>query len=156
VYARYTRCLGASNSRVIRICSSVGSVTFAVPLLVTAISSVLLLEFLQHGVQPVEALRPRSLVGLHPVMDGLERTAVDPVQALPAVVADVYRSDQAQHPQMLGHLRLSESERAHQVVDGALASAQDVEDLAPPRFGDRVEHVRRGRCSGHVPNNILI
>src|SRR5918994_608761 len=32
VHALYTRCLGASNSRVMRICSSVGSVTLAFPL----------------------------------------------------------------------------------------------------------------------------
>jgi hypothetical protein len=34
-----------------RICSSVGSVTVAVPLLVTAISFLLLLEVLQHDIQ---------------------------------------------------------------------------------------------------------
>src|SRR2546426_7520829 len=55
VHASYTRCLGASNSRVMRICLSVGSVTVAVPLLVIAISSFLLLfEVLQHDVQLVE------------------------------------------------------------------------------------------------------
>jgi PhnB protein len=41
VQALYTRCLGASNSRVIRICRSVGSVTVAVPLLVGAIVDLL-------------------------------------------------------------------------------------------------------------------
>src|ERR687894_2043196 len=57
VHALYTWCLGASNSRVMRICSSVGSVTVAVPLLVTAtVSFLLLLQFLQHAVQPVEPL----------------------------------------------------------------------------------------------------
>src|SRR5206468_8110932 len=91
VHALYTRCLGASNSRVIRICSSVGSVTVAVPLLVTGISF-LLLELLQHDVEPVEPLRPRALVALHPVVDGLERLAVQPVQPLPSFVAHVNRS----------------------------------------------------------------
>jgi hypothetical protein len=57
-----------------RICSSVGSVTFAVPLLLTvAISVLLLLEVFEDGVQLVEALGPRALVVLHPVVDGLER-----------------------------------------------------------------------------------
>src|SRR5688572_14261254 len=80
VHALYTRCLGASNSRLIRICSSVGSVTVAVPLLVTAAISLLLpLEVLQHDIQLAEPLRPRPLVALHPVMDGLERGAVQPV-----------------------------------------------------------------------------
>src|SRR3990170_7566603 len=80
VNALYTRCLGASNSRVIRICSSVGSVTVAVPLL-TAISF-LLLEVLQHDIQLVEPPRPQALVSLHPVVDGLERVAVQSVQPL--------------------------------------------------------------------------
>src|SRR5918992_4459693 len=94
VYALYTRCLGASNSRVMRICSSVGSVTLAVPLLVViaAISFLLPLEVLQHDIQPVEPLRPRALVALHPVMDGLEGVPVQPVQPLPSFVTHVDRS----------------------------------------------------------------
>src|SRR5881296_3260270 len=72
VHACQTRCLGASNSRVIRICSSVGSDTVAVPLLIAAISWLLFLELLQHDVQLVEALRPGALVVLDPVVDGLE------------------------------------------------------------------------------------
>src|SRR5918997_5783466 len=67
VHALYTRCLGASNSRLMRICSSFGSVTVAVPLLVTAHIS-FLLQFLQHAFHPVEPLRPRTLVLLHPVV----------------------------------------------------------------------------------------
>src|SRR5919106_5597881 len=73
VHARYSRCLGASNSRVIRICSSVGSVTFAAPLLVISdISFVLSLEICQHDVELLEPLGPGALVVLHPVVDGLE------------------------------------------------------------------------------------
>src|ERR671911_373375 len=99
VHALYTRRLGALNSRVMRICSSVGSVTFAVPLL-TAISF-LLLEVLQHDIQPVEPLRPRALVVLHPVVDGLERAAVQPVKPLPSCVTHVNHSHFSQHPQVL-------------------------------------------------------
>src|SRR5216117_3737830 len=101
VHALYTRCLGASNSRVMRICLSLGRVTVAVPLLVTAISFLLLLEFLQHDVQLVEPLRPGELVVLHPVVDGLERVAVQPVQPLPSFVTHVDGSDFAEHPQVL-------------------------------------------------------
>jgi len=45
--------------------SSVGSVTVAVPLLVAAISFLLLLEVLQHSIQLAEPLRPGALVVLH-------------------------------------------------------------------------------------------
>src|SRR6266540_2283511 len=103
VHALYNRCLGASNSRVMRICSSVGSVTVAVPLLVTAISFLLLLEVLQHGIQPVEPLRPGALVVLDPVVDGLERAAVQPVQPLTSFVAHVDRPHLSEHAQVLRH-----------------------------------------------------
>src|SRR5437016_6494158 len=75
VNALYTRCLGASNARVMRICSSVGSVTVVGALLGIASISflLLLLEFCQHDIELVEPLRPRTLVVLHPVMDRLER-----------------------------------------------------------------------------------
>src|SRR5688572_20153136 len=73
VHALKTSSRGASNSRVIRICVSEGSVTFALRLL--TVISLLLLEVLQHGVQLLEPLRPRALVGLHPVVDWLERRA---------------------------------------------------------------------------------
>src|SRR5215218_8116453 len=62
VHALYTRCLGASNSRVIRICSSVGSVTVALPLPVTSTPFLLPLEVLEHGVHSVEPPRPEALV----------------------------------------------------------------------------------------------
>src|SRR5215217_2415059 len=150
VHALYTRCLGASNCRVMRICSSVGSVTVAVPLLVTAaISFLLLLQFLQDAVQLIEPLRPRAFVVLHPVVDGLERAAVEPVKPLPSLATHVDRSHLSEHPQVLGHLRLGKSEQAHQVVHGALTSSEDVQDLPPPGLGHRVERIRRRRRSCH-------
>src|SRR5919108_1661299 len=143
VHARYTRCRGASNSRVTRICSSVGSVTVADPL-VTAITF-LLLEFVEHVVEGAEALRPRAFVGLDPVVDGLERAAVEAVEPLAALVAHLDGADLAEHPQVLGHLRLRQAEEAHEVVHRALAAGERVEDLAPPGLGHRVERVCRGR-----------
>src|SRR5918997_5169836 len=71
VHALYTRCLGASNSRVMRICSSVGSVTVALPLPVTS-TPFLPLEVLEHGVHSVEPPRPQALVAPNPVVDWLE------------------------------------------------------------------------------------
>src|ERR687893_1304202 len=148
VHALYTRCLGASNSRVMRICSSVGSVTVAVPLLVTAASS-FLLQFLQHAFHPVEPLRPRTLVLLHPVMDGLERVAVEPVQPLASLVTHVDRPHLSEHAQVLGHLRLRQPEQAHQVIHGTLPAGEDVQDLSTPGLSHRVERVRCGRRSCH-------
>ena len=113
------------------------------------ISFLLLLEVLQHDIQLVEPLRPRALVGLHPVVDGLERVAVQPVQPLPSFVTHVNRSHFSEHPQVLGHLRLSQPEHAHQVVHGALPAGEGVQDLSPPGLGHRVERIRCRRCSCH-------
>src|SRR5829696_3905486 len=146
VHALYTRCLGASNSRLMRICSSVGSV--AVPLLVTAHIS-FLLQFLQHAFHPVEPLRPRTLVLLHPVMDGLERVAVEPVQPLASLVTHVDRPHLSEHSQVLGHLRLRQPEQAHQVIHGTLPAGEDVQDLSTPGLSHRVERVRCGRRACH-------
>src|ERR671916_574147 len=150
VHALYTRCLGASNSRVMRICSSVGSVTVAFPLLgIAATSSLLLLEFLQHDVHPVEPLRPEALVAPHPVVDGLERPRVQPVQPLPPLLAHVDRPNLPEHPKVLGHQRLAHPEQAHQVAHGPFAGGEEVQDLAPAGLGHRVERVRRSRRSCH-------
>src|ERR1700704_3136684 len=93
VYALYTRCLGASNSRVIRICVSVGSVTTAVRLLVIAIMFLLVfLEFFQDDIQPIEALRPRALVVLHPIVDGLQGLPFQPVQPLAPLIAHTHQA----------------------------------------------------------------
>src|SRR5260370_1762296 len=71
VHALYTRCLGASNSRVMRICSSLGSATVAAPLLVTAISFLLLFEFLAPAVPLPQPLRPPPLLLLDPPLHPL-------------------------------------------------------------------------------------
>src|SRR5215212_9893106 len=124
-----------------RISSSVGSVTSM---------AFLLLEVFEDVVQLVEPLRPQALEPAHPVVYGLERPAVDPVEPAPSRVADVYRPHLAEHAQVLGHLRLAHPEHLDEVVDGALPAGEDVEDLAAAGLGDRVEGVGRRRCSGHA------
>src|SRR5437879_5738966 len=113
------------------ICSSVGSVTIALPLLATVISLLLLFDFLEDDVERLEPLRPRALVVLHPVVDGPECVAVQPVEPLTSFLTHVDRSHLAQHAQVLGHLWLSEPEQVHELVHGPLAAGERVEDLAP-------------------------
>jgi hypothetical protein len=81
----------------IRICSSVGSVTVAV-LLVTVICSFLPLEVFQHDIQLFEPIGPQTLAVGDPVVNRLERGAVQPVQPLSPLVAYVYDANLAQHP----------------------------------------------------------
>src|SRR5829696_6295226 len=105
------RCLGASNSRVMRICSSAGSVTVA-PLFATA-SPFLLFRFLQNGVQLIEPSRPEALVTLHPVVDRPERLGVEPVQPMPPLPTHLHHPHLPEHPKMLGHQRLAHPEHPH-------------------------------------------
>src|SRR5918992_1219604 len=111
------------------------------------------LQLLEHDVELVEPLRPRALVGLDPVVDGLERVPVEPVQPLSSFVTHVDHPHLSEHPQVLRHLWLSEPEHAHQVVHRALLTAgEDVQDLPPPGLGHRVERVcrRRRSCHGRI------
>ena len=61
-------------------------------------------------------------------MDALERSGVQPVHPLPPFVADVHEVHLAQHPQVLGHLRLGEPELGALLIceaDIDIASASD-------------------------------
>src|SRR5262245_58268817 len=98
-------------------------VTTADPL-VACIACLLLLELFENVVERLEALVPRLLVALHPVMDGLERAAVEPVDPAASVLEHVDRPHFAQHAQVLGHLRLGQRERLDEVVDGVLSGCQ--------------------------------
>src|SRR3954453_3012636 len=152
VTARQTRCAGAANSRSMRIWSAAGRVTFAVPLVATGIS-LLLLEVFQNVVQQLVALRPQPLVALDPVVDGLQRRTVEAVQPLPPLIAHVHQPHFPEYAQVLGHLRLTEPELEHQVADRPLPAGQQIDDLPAPGLGHRVERVGRGRCSGHARDN---
>src|SRR5262252_349140 len=151
VKARYTWCGGASKVRVIRICLSVGSATVVVRLPVSAVMlfSTLLFQLVQHGIQRFEAVRPGAFVALHPVMDGLERVTIESVHALPSLVTHLHGANLSKNPQVLGYLGLCHAKQLHQIVDWPLRVGEESDDLAPPRFRNRVEGIRGGCCACH-------
>jgi hypothetical protein len=89
-------------------------------------------------------------------MDGLEGVAVEPVEPLSSFISHIDRSHFTEHPQVLGHLRLSQPEQAHQVVHRALPVGEGIEDLSAPGLGHRVERIRCRRRSCHGSNRIPI
>src|SRR6185295_5699300 len=83
-------------------------------------------------------------------MDRLERVAVEPVEPLPPAFAHVDSADFSENAQVLRDLRLGQPELNHEIVHGALAAGEYVEDLPSPRLGHGIECVSGRRCSWHM------
>ena len=96
------------------------------------------------------------LVVLDPVVDRLQRLAIQPVHPLPPFVSYLRQIHLAKHPEVLGDLRLSQAEQRDEVVHGTLPAGEDVQDLPPPGLRHRVERIRCRRCSCHQGNHIPI
>jgi hypothetical protein len=131
-------------------------VSTAVPLLATTISFLLPSEFLEHDVELFEPVVPQLLVRRDPVVNRLQRAAVQAIHPAPAVLTDLDEPDLAQDAQVLGDLRLGDPEPGDQIVDRPLATGKKVKDLPPAGLGHGVERVRRRRCSCHVEDCIPI
>ena len=76
-------------------------------------------------------------------MDCFQRGGFEPVDALAAVASFGDETGVAEDAQMLGNRGLRHVERFEQVVDGAIAHGEEVQDGATRRIGDGTE-------DGHV------
>jgi pimeloyl-ACP methyl ester carboxylesterase len=108
-----------------------------------------LLEVLHVGVQTVEALVPEPLEPAGPLVDRSQPAGVEAVQALLARLAVPHQPDLPEHPQVLGRARLGHPQLLGQLGHRPLTRPQQHQDLPALRLGDRVEDVRRRRCSCH-------
>jgi hypothetical protein len=137
---------------VIRISVSLGSVTVAVRLSIAIVRSSFVVELVEKFIQRVEPRTPRSLVGLDPVVNGLEPLAVQPIDPLPPDPANEHETDLSEDAEVLRDLGLSEAEARDEVVDRSLALREEVEDLAPARLGHGVEDIGcgGGSCHGEI------
>src|SRR5207247_10858791 len=84
VIALNTRSRGASNSLVIRISRSDGSVTFVLDSLAAAIFSLLVLSFqvAKYVVELIESLVPGAAVGIEPAIELLEGLSVEGIYSM--------------------------------------------------------------------------
>src|SRR5262249_55729898 len=123
-----------------------GSDTTADPLVAIFVTIALLLifEFVEQVVESIEALVPAPLVARDPVVNGFERSSVQPVHPLPPLLAHPHEPHLSEHAQVLRYLWLSELELRDEIVYRLLAAREHVEDLAPPRLGDGVERIGCG------------
>jgi hypothetical protein len=74
---------------------------------------------------------------------------VQSVEASPSFCTALDEAGVAQHPEMLGHLRLRETQHVDELPDRPLPRHQRVQDLATVDLGYRVEDVRGGRGACH-------
>jgi len=82
-------------------------------------------------------------------MERSDRQAIGLIKHLPSFAANVDKTHVAQNSQVFRNRRLGQPESCHYFSHGTLLERQIVEDVAAPRFCDRVENVRGGGCPSH-------
>jgi hypothetical protein len=101
----------------------------------------LLLNFFDVLVEPVEALVPELLEAADPLVDRPKTARIEAIEPLLSVSPDTYEPDLTQHAQVLRRAGLRDAQRASQLVDRSLPSLEQLKDPAPLRLGDGVERV---------------
>src|SRR5258708_6427240 len=100
---------------------------------------VLSLQFVQIGLQTVEALLPETAVVLQPIRGILERRRIEAARAPLRVSAAADEPGALQHLEMLRDGRQTQVERLGQRGDRCLARDQSRQNGAPGRVGERGE-----------------
>jgi hypothetical protein len=93
----------------------------------------------QVPLEGVEALAPERPVGLQPPVDLGQGLGLQGIEASLGIDADPDEPGVPQHPQVLGHPRLTQAEPGHQLVHRPLALPQQVEDVPAVRLGEHLE-----------------
>jgi hypothetical protein len=98
-------------------------------------------SFSQVRLETVEAAVPELSVGLEPGVELDERLGSEPVQPALPVHPDGHQPGLAEDAQVLRHEGLADAEREDQLADGRLAPPERVQEVAPTRFGEDLQHV---------------
>ena len=88
-----------------------------------------------------EAVRPEAFEPLRPLVERSDRIGISPIKHMPPVAAHPHQPNISQHPQMLRHGRLFETQSGHDVSHRALLERQVVQRFPPPRLGYRIERI---------------
>src|SRR4029450_10936071 len=112
-------------------------------------TSLLALEFLHIGVEPVEALREKAAIVAQPSIGLGERCRVEAHRAELRLASARDEPCPLEHLEMLGHGGLAEVRRRHELIDGGLAGGESGQDRAASRIGqcgeDEIERWGGGR-----------
>src|SRR5204862_7732463 len=139
VIALNTRSRGASNSLVIRISRSDGSVTFVVALLLAVAISFLLVfsfEVAKDIVELIESLVPPAAIRLQPRVELPEGLGAKAVDALLRNGVRLHEPGLAEPAEGLRDLGLAEAESFDDLSDRGCFPAEDVRDLRALWFGE--------------------
>ncbi|HET6701972.1 MAG TPA: hypothetical protein VFH14_09220 [Gemmatimonadaceae bacterium] len=101
----------------------------------------LLLNFLDVLVEPVEALVPELLETADPLVYRPKTARIEAIEPLLSVTSDTYEPDLTQHAQVLRSAGLRDAQRASQLVDRSLPSLKELKDPAPLWLGHGVERI---------------
>src|SRR5919197_1019322 len=104
------------------------------------------------ALQRIEAPRPHRAIRLEPRVDLPQWVRTHPVETTLRVGARLHETGVAQHSEMLGHRRLADVQRIHQISDRALALPQQVEDQPAIRLRHHLERTRRH--STNIPSRL--
>lgn len=99
----------------------------------------------------VEVVGPQAAVRFEPLVERLQRTGLDAVDAVLGGSTARDETGITQDPQVLGHRGLADPEGVDQLPDAALRRSEPVEDLPPGRFGDDGEGVRSHSSNMPLP-----
>src|SRR5205814_937529 len=147
VIALNTRSRGPSNSLVIRISRSDGSVTFVVAvLLAVAISFLLVFSFevAKDIVELIEALVPPAAIRLQPRVELPEGLGAKAVDALLRNGVRLHEPGLAEHAEVLRDLGLAKAESFDDLSDRAWLPPEEVDDLPAVWFGESAQRGLHG------------
>src|SRR5437899_9641297 len=128
--------------RLARISLYDGKLSFEAVLVCSAIL-LLLVRFPQIVVQAIVTVVPEAAVGLEPVVELAKRLRPQVVDTLLGNRTDLDHAGIAEHPKMLGDLRLVEVELAGDFSHGSGPLAQERDDEEPVGFGERGQRIHR-------------
>ena len=87
---------------------------------------------------------PEAFEGFGPFMKRADCLGVGAIEHVAAIAANVNQANVAQHPEVLGDRRLTETQVGNDFADFALLQGEVVQDVPAARFGDGVEGVGGG------------
>lgn len=105
----------------------------------------------------VQMMSPEALVLRDPVMHGLQLLRLEAIQTQRTLLGDRHKAHFPQHTQVLRDGGLGEPERVDHIADRVrLPVNQQFNELAPARFGDRIEYVGGRGSTWHYAQYIPI